>query len=35
MSDGSLEQRLSTSHLAGGNLDYLDGLFEQYLQDSN
>ncbi|NBS12152.1 MAG: 2-oxoglutarate dehydrogenase E1 component [Gammaproteobacteria bacterium] len=35
MSDGSLEQRMSTSHLAGGNLDYLDGLFEQYLQDPN
>ena len=35
MSDGSMEQSLKSSHLAGGNLDYLDELYECYLADSN
>ena len=35
MSDGSMEQSLKSSHLAGGNLDYLDELYEHYLADSN
>ena len=33
MSEGSMEQSLKSSHLAGGNLTYLDELFEQYLTD--
>jgi len=33
MSEGSMEQSLKSSHLAGGNLYYLDELFEQYLAD--
>jgi 2-oxoglutarate dehydrogenase E1 component len=35
MSEGSMEQSLKSSHLAGGNLYYLDELFEQYLADPN
>ena len=35
MSDGSMERSLKSSHLAGGNLDYLDELYEHYLADSN
>ncbi len=35
MSEGSMEQSLKSSHLAGGNLTYLDELFEQYLADPN
>ena len=35
MSEGSMEQSLKSSHLAGGNLHYLDELYEAYLSDSN
>jgi 2-oxoglutarate dehydrogenase E1 component len=35
MSEGSMEQSLKSSHLAGGNLYYLDELYEQYLADPN
>ena len=28
MSEGSMEKSLNTSHLAGGNLCYLDDLYE-------
>ena len=33
MSEGSMEQSLNSSHLAGGNLHYLDELYEAYLSD--
>ncbi len=35
MSEGSMEKSLNTSHLAGGNLCYLDDLYEDYLLDPN
>ncbi len=35
MSEGSMEQSLKSSHLAGGNLYYLDELYEHYLSDPN
>ena len=35
MSEGSMEQSLKSSHLAGGNLYYLDELYEQYLSNPN
>ena len=35
MSEGSMEQSLKSSHLAGGNLHYLDELYETYLSDPN
>ncbi|MCH1449304.1 MAG: 2-oxoglutarate dehydrogenase E1 component [Litoricolaceae bacterium] len=35
MSEGSMEQSLNSSHLAGGNLYYLDELYEQYLSNPN
>ena len=35
MSEGSMENSLNTSHLAGGNLCYLDDLYEDYLLDPN
>lgn len=35
MSEGSMEQSLKSSHLAGGNLYYLDELYEHYLLDPN
>ncbi len=33
MSEGSMEQSLKSSHLAGGNLHYLDELYETYISD--
>ena len=35
MSEGSMEQSLKSSHLAGGNLHYLDELYETYISDPN
>ncbi|MDC1466911.1 2-oxoglutarate dehydrogenase E1 component [Litorivicinus sp.] len=35
MSEGSMEQSLKSSHLAGGNLYYLDEQFELYLANPN
>ena len=35
MSSNELQKQWATAYLSGGNMDYVDGLYEDYLLDPN